>query len=494
MKTTAIILLFFLMTTVAGAQTIISGTVHQENGDPLPGVNAYLDGTYDGASSDDNGRFRFTTDETGEQTLKVEFMGFEPMSRVLSLKGDSIWLDIRLKEAFNQLNAVTITAGTFEASDKKQAVTITPLDMVTTAGANGDVYGALQSLPGTTTNGESGRLFVKGGDSGESQTYIDGAWVPVPYNSTAPNHGTRGRFNPFMFQGMVFSTGGYSAEYGQALSSVLLLNTNDLPEEDQLDLSVLSIGGDVAGTKRWNNGAITATASYQNLSPYMNLVKQNYEWNHEPESTSGALSFRQKTGKTGMLKAYSTLDYANFNLQQDNLNEPGSSFAYGLKNRNGFANSSWKGMLSEKLGMNAAASYTNNTDDIRYDQTKVINTQEAFYLKAAIKYAFSDRFLLKTGGEWFSKHIGQEVEQEDDAFKNELDDNTVTAFAEAQVYGSNKFVSRIGARGEYSDVLGEFNLAPRLSSAYKLTKNTQLSAAYGWFYQTPENNYLLQAQ
>ena len=81
-------------------------------------------------------------------------------------------MNIRLKEAFNQMNAVTITVGTFEASDKKQAVTITSLDMMTTAGAAGDVYGGLQSLPGTTTNGESGSLFVKGGDSEESQTYI----------------------------------------------------------------------------------------------------------------------------------------------------------------------------------------------------------------------------------------------------------------------------------------------------------------------------------
>ncbi|MDO9615832.1 MAG: TonB-dependent receptor, partial [Bacteroidota bacterium] len=113
-----------------------------------------------------------------------------------------------------------------------------------------DVYGALQSLPGTTVNGESGRLFVKGGDSEESQTYIDGSLVSVPYNSSAPNLATRGRFNPFMFKGTIFSTGGYSAEYGQALSSVLLLSTNDMSAEDQLDLSFLSVGVEVAGTKK----------------------------------------------------------------------------------------------------------------------------------------------------------------------------------------------------------------------------------------------------
>ncbi|MDP2335056.1 MAG: TonB-dependent receptor, partial [Bacteroidota bacterium] len=226
-----IIFCFFGLT--AFSQTVITGKVTEEHGEPLPGANAYLQGTYDGTSSGENGVFKFKTSKSGTQVLRVEFMGYEALAQNLELKGDTIRLNIQLKEAFNVLNAVTITAGTFEASDKKQAVTITPIDMVTTAGAAGDVYGALQSLPGTSTNGESGRLFVKGGDSEESQTYIDGSLVYVPYNSSAPNLATRGRFNPFMFKGTVFSTGGYSAEYGQALSSVLLLNTNDMPAEDQ---------------------------------------------------------------------------------------------------------------------------------------------------------------------------------------------------------------------------------------------------------------------
>lgn len=149
--------------------------------------------------------------------------------------------------------------------------------MITTAGAVGDVFGALQTLPGTTSNGESGMLFVKGGDSGESQTFIDGALVHTPYGAAAPNTSTRGRFNPFMFKGTIFSTGGYSAEYGQALSSVLLLSTNDMPDQDQLDLSLLTIGPEIATTKLWEDGAITATLSYMNLKPYMEVVPQYYD-------------------------------------------------------------------------------------------------------------------------------------------------------------------------------------------------------------------------
>ena len=336
MRRFIIYLLFSLSGLTVFAQTVIIGKVTEENGVAMAGANAYLKGTYDGTSSNEKGVFKFKSTKTGSFDLVVGLVGYEQFTRKVELKGDTIRINVQLKEAFNQLNAVTITAGTFEAGDKKRAVTITPLDMMTTAGAAGDMYGALQTLPGTTTNGESGRLFVKGGDSEESQTYIDGSLVSVPYNSTAPNLATRGRFNPFMFKGMVFSTGGYSAEYGQALSSVLLLNTNDMPAEDQLDLSVLSVGAEVAGSKLWKNGAVTGSFGYNNLQPYISIAPQNYHWTHAPESGNGAISLRQKTGKTGMFKLYSSISRSSFNLNQEDLNQGGKPFDYELSNNNLF--------------------------------------------------------------------------------------------------------------------------------------------------------------
>ena len=485
----SILSLFFCLNVFS--QTVFTGKVVQENGELLPGANVYLQGTYDGASTNEKGEFTFRTTKTGEQILLVEFIGFESFSRKLDLNGDTIQLNVQLKEAFNQLNAVTITAGTFEASDKKQAVTISPRDMVTTAGAVGDVYGALQMLPGTTTNGESGRLFVKGGDSEESQTYIDGSLVSVPYNSSAPNLATRGRFNPFMFKGTVFSAGGYSAEYGQALSSVLLLNTNDMPEEDQLDLSILSVSLELAGTKKWNSGAVTGSLSYTNLAPYMSLAPQNYRWINAPESTSGALSFRQKTSKTGLFKFYSSIDNGNFVLSQKNLDQGGQLFDFELGNKNFFMNASWNDKLGEKWGISSAASFTNNQDDIHFNQTTVSEQVQGGHLKSVFTYPFSEKMILKIGGEVISKKFTQNVDQNSEKHDNSFADHTFSAFTEAQIYASTRFVSRIGGRLEYSDYLNRFNFAPRLSAAYKITGKSQFSAAYGWFFQNPIDNYLL---
>lgn len=491
MKTIFCCMLFFMIAARAFSQTILSGKVTQEKGEALPGANIYLQGTYDGTTSDANGDFTLKTSKTGPYVLLVEFMGYKPFSQTVELKGEPIRLDVQLKEAFNQLTAVTIIAGTFEASDKKQAVTISPRDMVTTAGAVGDVYGALQSLPGTTVNGESGRLFVKGGDSEESQTYIDGSLVAVPYNSTAPNMATRGRYSPFMFKGTLFSTGGYSAEYGQALSSVLLLNTNDMPEEDQLDLSFLTVGVEVAGTKKWNSGAATGTLSYINLGPYMSLAPQNYNWPKAPESTTGALSLRQETSKTGMFKFYSSLDNGRFTLQQQNPDAGNLPYAFNLANDNVFVNASWHDQLGAKWAITTAASFTDNKDDIHFEQTNVRQHVRAAHAKNVMSYPFSEKFMVKFGGEVFARTYTQNVQLPGETHDNHFTNNTFAAFTEAQVYASAKFVTRAGGRFEYSDYLDRYTLAPRISTAYKLTKNSQFSAAWGWFYQNPLDDYLL---
>jgi hypothetical protein len=483
-------LLLSLATFQLSAQTTISGSIKARNDGTLPGANVYLKGTYDGASSDVNGKFSFKTQKSGSHTLMVEYIGYEPFVKEVLLNGNTIYLNIELKETFNKLEAVTITAGTFEAGDKKRANTLSSLDMITTAGANGDVFGALQTLPGATTVGESGKLFVKGGDSDESKTFIDGALVHTPYNSTAPNTSTRGRFNPFMFKGTIFSTGGYSAEYGQALSSVLLLNTNDLPAEDQLDVSILSIGAELAGTRLWNTGAVTATLGYQNLGPYMNLIPQNYEWTHAPEGYSGAISIRQKTGKSGMLKIYSSYDAGNFIIGQLDLDQ-NKMIDYNLDNKNFFVNTWWMTKIGDKRTLTTSASFTNDEDKVAFDTTRFDKKLKGFHLKEVVSQELGSKTTLRAGAEWMNSFTEQTFKTPTNTFINGFTNNTLAGFAEAEMYASKKFVARIGSRVEYSDYLGRANFSPRITAAYKLNEASQFSMAYGWFFQNPSDDYLI---
>ena len=92
----------------------------------------------------------------------------------------------------------------FEVSDKKQAVVLRPLDIVTTSGALGNIIGALNTLPGTANNANDGRLFVRGGAADETAIFIDGLRLGNAYGSSLNGIPTRGRFSAQIFKGSFF--------------------------------------------------------------------------------------------------------------------------------------------------------------------------------------------------------------------------------------------------------------------------------------------------
>ena len=68
------------------AQTTVSGKVIDNKGVPIIGANVYLDGTYDGSSTNEKGEFSFSTNEEGIQTLKVSFISFETYTKTAEVK------------------------------------------------------------------------------------------------------------------------------------------------------------------------------------------------------------------------------------------------------------------------------------------------------------------------------------------------------------------------------------------------------------------------
>ena len=187
------------------SQQKISGVVTERNGTPIEGANVYLEGTYDGASTATDGSFIFQTEETGVKTLIVSYITFETL-RFEAGVAEMTNLKLQLREDVNTLDAVMVSAGTFEAGDNSKVSVLNPLDVVTTASALGDFVGALQTLPGTTTVAEDGRLFVRGGSADETQIFIDGIRVFTPYTPTTNNIPTRGRYSPFLFDGITWHT------------------------------------------------------------------------------------------------------------------------------------------------------------------------------------------------------------------------------------------------------------------------------------------------
>ena len=471
------------------SQTTVSGTIKNKKGEPLIGASVMIEGTYDGGITNTDGQFSFTTKPKDTLLLIAKYIGYDPKRLTISVPEQLTGIHFILKEKFNELEAVTITAGAFEAGDRKKAVVLSSMDMVTTPGASGNVTNALQFLPGTTTNGESGKLFVRGGSSEESQTFIDGTLVHNPFNASAPNTSVRSRFNPFMFSGTVFSTGGFSAEYGGALSSVLLLETKGVQEQDQLDISILSVGLGLAGTKKWDNSAITASIDYTNLTPYMNIIPQDINWIKMPVSSESGLNFRQKT-KNGLFKIYGNYSLSKFDLKDFNLNSQLEDVLK-LDNTNIYLNSSYKGKLRDKWIMAFSGAFTDYVENVGINLNRFSQHTLGTHFKAKASRSFNKRIKLNTGLEAISTQYDQTYQTPTDTITSNFTNHNLAGFAEGNFYLSKKIVTRIGARFEHSTLLNRQYISPRLSAAYKLNKTSQFSFAYGTFKQNPNQDYLI---
>ncbi|MEO6721741.1 MAG: carboxypeptidase-like regulatory domain-containing protein [Ferruginibacter sp.] len=506
---TALMMSFFAI----NAQVKISGHITDNKNKFIRGASIVLKNTYDGATSDSTGNYSFVTEEKGPQQIEVTISGYNSALQNIVIGAEPINLNISLKEQITELKAVVISAGSFEASDKNKGAVLNSLDIVTTPSANGDITSALKSLPGTQQVGESEGLFVRGGTATESKIYIDGNLVNNFFYSSTPGIATRGRFNPFLFKGTVFSTGGYSALYGQTLSSALILESTDLPDRTEADLSVsvIGVGGGIQHLAKDKKSSWGVSYNYVNLWLAFNVIKQKQDFYKIPVAHQGDFNFRIKTKSGGFVKYYGYLSSNKVGFRSNDIDSLVLKNAFALDNINTYHNLNWKDRLGNGWRIQTGLSFSTNKDDINNELQDATNrkvdiatpsfyTFKNFALVNTARYAQA-RFVLEKrlkgltairfGSDYFYSNEKTVYTLYDNSrFTEKIVDNLYAAFAEADIYVTNSLAAKIGSRVEHSQIMDKWNIAPRLSLAYKLADNAQASLAYGIFYQNPERRLL----
>lgn len=489
MRYFSISLLLLSLTGLLSAQTSFKGTVLDESNEPIIGANVYLAGSYDGTSTDLDGTFFFETTEQGEWTLTITYLGYENWEIVVQCDQTEQAFDLQLRPAANDLDAVIITAGAFEAGEGKKSVTLSTLDIVTTAGATGDVIGALQTLPGAQRVGEDGRLFVRGGAAYETKTFIDGAYVAQPYTSTVPNVPARGRFSPTLFKGTTFSTGGYSAAYGQALSSALILETDELADHTLTGISLMSVGGSLSHTQRWEKTSISVGADYTNLQPYMGLVPQNIQWDQAPKTSGGQLILRHQFADGGLLKAQVQHHASSMALSTLNPQQLQDTIYVRLENDYTYAGLSYQTMLPGDWSLKSTLAYTRHQDRTR-TIAQIREQQDALTGNIQLGKAIGESHLIRSGINFIYEDTQEGFTFGEHAEQHDLQEPLLAAYIEDDWTITNKLVARLGVRAEYRNSTKESTLSPRLSLAYKTGQYSQVGLAGGRFVQTPTTNIL----
>ncbi len=489
MKSVICTLTFLLLLANLSAQVVISGRVSDQKQMPLTGANVFLQGSYDGTTTDSLGHFSFKTKLAGSQNLSATFIGYKPFSRKLNLDSTkTIVLNLVLEETGGQIDEVVINAGAFEASDEKKAVIMRMFDVATTPSAQGDIFGALCTLPGVQKVGEDGRVFVRGGEGYETKTFMDGMQISSPYMSKMPDMPTRGRFSPMLFSGTLFSTGAYSAEYGQALSSIVDMKTNSIETEEKSSLSIMTVGVMGSTTKCWKKASLSLIGDYVTSGLSNVINKQQVDWIKNPTGVDGTLMFRQKTGKTGLFKVFGTFNNSASGLNYLNT-QSGDEQAILLNSSNVYLNSTYNGMLGEKWMIKSGLAWNWDIQKFDLDKDQVATTQRMIQGKLGFSHFLNEKTELKFGADWVNFSYDQKIRM-DGNYRLPFVNNQLSGFAELEYKLTKKFVTRLGARIENSSLLNGTTLMPRLSGAYKTGNHSQVSLAFGQFYQNPENDYL----
>jgi hypothetical protein len=495
------------------AQTRVQGSVKDKRGRIIAGANISIKGSYDGTTSDSAGNFSFKTYEKGAVMLVANNIGFKMEEVPVTIGKDTLVVDFLLKEEINELSAVVITAGTFEASDKKKGTVLKPLDIATTAGANADISATIQTLPGAQKVGEQEGLFIRGGSAEEAKIIIDGSVVNNFFYSSVPGISQRGRFSPFLFSGTVFSSGGYSALYGQALSSVLSLESIDIPERSEIQVGISPIFLSAGFQQVANNKKSSFGLSYNwvNLTLYQKLVPQAPDFFNAPSFHTVDANYRFKTKKNGMFKIYAYFNSGDLGVRNPSLDSIGLKNAFSLKNRNFFTNMSFRQFLGKGWKLNTVASVSYNKDNIntevqnqQNERIPVVNIPVIDYTnfnldarqwmvqaRAVLDKRFGALNTIRFGAEVWNNADSAKYTNLAGTFPTKISDFYTAIFAESDLYLSNNVAFRPGIRIEHSGLLNRWNIAPRAALSYKLDKNSQFSIDYGVFYQTPERRYLV---
>ncbi len=222
----------------------ISGLVTDQDNEPLEFVTVKIQGKALGTTTGLDGRYTLTCPET--DTLRIVFscIGYEESRRRLIDPSGEVTVNVKMSTATYALGGIEVTDFQKQTSGMQKidrdAYRLAP-DV-----SGGSVESMLSTMAGVSSNNElSSRYSVRGGSYDENSVYINGIEVYRPQLVTSGQQEGLSVVNPDMVGAIGFSTGGFSAKYGDKMSSVLDISYRE-PEAFEGSASVSLMGASAA--------------------------------------------------------------------------------------------------------------------------------------------------------------------------------------------------------------------------------------------------------
>ena len=225
-----IILIIVFSLDVHSQKSNIRGFVYdKDNGEPIIFCNVILKGTSIGSATDINGMYNISKVNPGKYTLIITYLGYDTLFSEITLNpGQILTKNFELNESSVKLNEVTISAEREEMKTEVKAASIKiskrDIEMIPTVGGESDIAQYLQVIPGVVFTGDQGgQLYIRGGSPIQNKVLMDGMIIYSPFHSI----GLFSVFDTDIIRNTEVFTGGFNAEYGGRISSIMDIKTID---------------------------------------------------------------------------------------------------------------------------------------------------------------------------------------------------------------------------------------------------------------------------
>ena len=455
-----------------------------QTGETLISANvAFLENNR-GASTNTLGYFTITNVQSGTYTLAASYIGYKLFQQEITLStGENLRIDIELIPEFIQGEEIVVESEAEKEELKSIGTAQVKTELIKALPAifEADVFRSIQLLPGVKAASDfSSGLYIRGGSPDQTLILLDRTTV---YN---PSHffGFFSTFNPDAIKDVRLYKGGYPAEYGGRLGSVLSIYNKDGNRNDlagSVTLGMLASRASIEGPIK--KGSYMFAFRRSTLEPLLAALRQSTD--NVPSlfyflDFNGKVNFDASKSDKFSLAAYAGTDKVRFPFADD------AEFLLNYGNQTISGN--WTHIFNEKLFSNFVLTGSRyfNTPSFEFGGTPFErdNNIYDYSIKSDLEYLPNEKHQISTGV-WagiFTLRLQDRFDNQD-SFSSRIHSRYGSFYVQDTWQPTDLWKIIGGMRLNYfSD--GEFLRAePRLSIEHKLSDRVRLQTAYGRYNQ-----------
>ncbi len=198
----------------------LSGTVKDENNNPMEFVSVSVKGTRKGTTTNSDGFFSLQIQPNIKQEVLFSFLGYQSITREITLQpGQEIITEIILLPIATNLPDIEIRERQIISG---QYTRIDPNLTAVIPGPGNGVENLVKTMPGVSVATElSSQYSVRGGNYDENLVYVNGIEIYRPFLIRSGQQEGLSFLNSDLVSSISFSAGGFDAQYGDKMASVL---------------------------------------------------------------------------------------------------------------------------------------------------------------------------------------------------------------------------------------------------------------------------------